>query len=140
MKKLLTAIASTVALNLGVAGTAPAFFLPPPPPPPPPPSLPGLPIPPLFNPPDAGTSEISGAEYCKTDVMKAANIVGPKGIQQCVASTPGQVWSVFSGYLTGNVQPVIEAAICVKNNYPTEYSNAVAQAVTFEGECKVYGE
>ena len=72
--------------------------------------------------------------------MKAANIVGPKGVHQCVASTPGQVWSVFSGYLGGNVQPVIEAAVCVKNNYPEKYNDAVAEAVTIEGECKVYGE
>ncbi|MGD1716463.1 hypothetical protein [Dapis sp. BLCC M172] len=150
MKKLLTAIASTVVVSMGFAPTARAFFGFSPsgfsaPPPsifpaaqPPPPSFSPPPVPSLFTPP-AQVSQPTEVEYCKISNPIGAVQALSNPAKLCVASSVPEAFGRLTTFTMGNPQPAIEAAQCLKNSYPQDYNKAL-EFVDMSGDCKIYGD
>ncbi|NES71147.1 MAG: hypothetical protein F6K24_41055, partial [Okeania sp. SIO2D1] len=120
----------------------PFNFAPPPPPPslspPPPPSLSPPPVPPLFTPPSQ-ISQPTEVKYCKISNPIGAAQALSNPAKACVASSVPEAFSRLTTFTMGNPQPAIEAAQCLKNSYPEDYSKAL-EYVTITDGCKVYGD
>ncbi|NEN88342.1 MAG: hypothetical protein F6K48_05190 [Okeania sp. SIO3H1] len=148
MKKLLTAIASTLALNLGIAGIATAFPFSSTPPAPPSIFPPAPPVPPSsFSPPTVPTlltppsqiSQPTEVNYCKISNPIGAAQALSNPAKACVASSIPEAFGKLTTFTMGNPQPAIEAAQCLKNSYPEDYNKALAYVTITDG-CKVYGD